>query len=75
MSVNSSTEYKTAKSKTFPKIMISKKTEIIVLFESNKKGVVIGNPKSGYPIGCHDEFWKPDYFIDYDGPITLQNNS
>ena len=54
----------------YPKIM--KSNNLVVLFSSHKKGVVIGST-SLYDVGHISEDWAMDCFDNFVGSITLSN--
>lgn len=59
--------------KPFPKIMRSKRSGMIVLFEKATVGTVLSRGQSAYDPGDHRATWADEYFEDYNGPVTLQN--
>lgn len=63
-------------SKGFPKLMKGTKTGVIILAMGmgtyHLKGVVI-KPSEGMGEQYYSESWDPDYFEDYNRPLTLQN--
>ena len=60
-----------SKSKSFPKIMCSRLNGQIVLFEEEEKGVAL----NGTDTGIYTTGWNMDFFIDYEGTITLKNTN
>jgi hypothetical protein len=60
-----------SKSKSFPKIMCSKMNGAIVLFEEDGKGIALNGPDPG----LYSTAWNMDFFIDYDGTVTLKNTN
>jgi len=60
--------------KSFPKLMKSLYTDVIVLFLRDRQGTVVsGVSKDGHTIGQYVPDWNMFNFIDYDGEITLSN--
>lgn len=62
----------------FPKLMINKQYDFIVLFERIKEGVVLfTNEKNqdfpSYHIGHYSAHWIMDRFEDFNGKLTLKN--
>jgi hypothetical protein len=75
MSVKVTTQQQTEqKEKPFPKIMISKSTGNIILFEKNKAGTCIVSKELNIQIGSYSDTWTMSNFTDYNEPITLQND-
>ena len=60
--------------KPFPKLMKSKKTGTIILFEYSGKGTVVGNPIGSNAMGYVSTAWSMEKFIDFDGKILLEND-
>jgi hypothetical protein len=60
----------------FPKLMIEKKTSIIIIALYNKKGSIAGvviYKNEFYQVGYTSYAWSSDNFIDFKGTITLEN--
>ena len=58
--------------KPFPKLMKYLKTQKIVFFVDERKGLVIVKDEY-HCFGFYTEDWIMDYFTDYNEPITIQN--
>jgi hypothetical protein len=62
----------------FTRIMISTDNEIIVLFTNTYKGSivsVVSDPRSlTHKLGYMSLIWDMDYFEEYDGIVSLQND-
>jgi hypothetical protein len=71
--MNSTVEVCINKETKFPCLMVSKETNIIVLFHSKTSGVVVGNAISNTPLGYYSHCWAINYFIPFDGKIILFN--
>lgn len=59
----------------FPCLMVSNRG-VIVLFEANKKGTVVGNTANGtnmYTVGDYVVAWAMDMFKPFTGKIILEN--
>jgi hypothetical protein len=61
---------KEVKESSFPKLMIHKSRDYIVLFRAERIGVVLLDDGN---IGIYDDNWKMSEFTDYHGEITLSN--
>jgi hypothetical protein len=62
--------------KFFPKLMKGKKDNDVVLFYSEKTGIVIHKDSAAsafYSFGSYRTDWVMSAFVDYNEPITLQN--
>jgi len=60
--------------KPFPKLMKSKETGIVVLFEKEKVGIIVGNPIGSNAMGYVSTAWSMEKFIDFDGDVLLRND-
>lgn len=60
----------------FPKLMVSKNTGRVVLFETPTKGVVVYTGKMTYllSVGESASDWVPEQFEDYHGTVTLSSD-
>ena len=57
----------------YPCLKESSKPRLIVLFTSEKSGVVVvGNGIN--PIGRYSKTWKESLFVKYTGTVTLKND-
>ena len=60
--------------KPYPKLMIGVTNDCIVLFTSKNTGTVLHcGSKGTLTLGQHIQNWGSDQFVDYAGPITLEN--
>ena len=61
--------------KPYPKLMQGKSNNSIVLFTSEREGTVlfIGDRNQLLKLGQYEKCWQFDRFVDYNGPITLEN--
>ena len=57
----------------FPKLMIHKSLNVIVLFTSEKSSLVLQSDILGHPVGTHDMISETQHFNDYNLPFTIQN--
>ena len=62
------------KEKPFPKLMISKLSGNIILFEKQEVGTCIVSKELTIQIGYYSDDWTMLNFTDYNEPITLQND-
>ena len=62
-----------SKEKGFPKLMINDDSDLIVLMTELGKGVVV-RVDGHNPVGCYVDCWIMDYFKDFNGTVTLQND-
>lgn len=60
--------------KSFPKLMMSRFSQAIVFFESDKKGQVIRGDSDSMPGEIYSG-WSAADFEDYNEPVTIQNVS
>ena len=58
----------------FPCLKITEDDEVVVLFNSPKEGMVVGDIGGRYTVGHHGIYWDPRGFRPYNGSITLQND-
>jgi hypothetical protein len=58
----------------FPKLMISKHENSIVLFKKQKCGTVLKSGTHSSLIGYYSENWDMNAFTDFYEAITLQND-
>ena len=67
---------KTVTVKPFPKLMINTRNNLIVFFESEEVGQVLGKGNYSYDVGHIANDWISDNFTDLDPltVITLQND-
>ena len=57
----------------YPCLKESSKTGLIVLFTSEKSGVVV--VENGiHPIGRYSKTWQESLFVKYTGTVTLKND-
>ena len=63
----------TTKNKTYPKLMISTKTDTIVLMVRHSEGFIVHDNHSVKPIGDYSETWIMNNFVDYNGVVELSN--
>jgi hypothetical protein len=59
--------------KSYPKIMISNGSDLVVLFTSFRTGIIIISYDKYHQVGEHRTDWFEDSFTDYNEPITLKN--
>lgn len=64
---------KTEKELPFPKLMIDKTTNLIVLFSKYEEGMVIYRGESHFLTGYFDDGWNGKAFEDFRGEIKLSN--
>lgn len=57
---------------TYPKLMQSTKTDVVVLFTKPGKGMVVVSTPRFY-MGEYSETWDMDFFANYQGTLTLEN--
>jgi hypothetical protein len=67
-------EQKTKIEKPFPKLMINVQFKFILLMQDYKNGTVLYDPSKHYKIGEFSKYWIEDQLIDFNDPITLQND-
>lgn len=72
-------EQKTQSNKPFPKLMIATEIGIpdkgiIVLFSSERNGVVVYTPNDYREVGYMSDSFLMKFFSDYNEPVTLQND-
>ena len=60
------------KEKGFPKLMVSR-NGVIVLFSSEKEGVVIQKGAGTINVGSNRSNWAPDSFEDFNDELILKN--
>ena len=60
------------KGKPYPKLMKSRVSGVIVLFESEGRGMVVYSHETASPVGHFSSEWG-DTFEDFEGAITLEN--
>ena len=66
--------FKNVREVNFPKLMIHKKHDFVVLFSSDKKtGVVVLDNTPWFGIGF-TQTWDVNTFNDFEGSITLSND-
>lgn len=65
-------EVKPQEEKPFPKLMKHNNSDLIVLFQRYKEGVVLYSG-SGHEVGENSKTWNIENFTDYNEPITIQN--
>lgn len=60
---------------TYPKLMKSTASRIILLMSSEREGVIVQSDETdeGYAIGTNSIGWNPDLLEDYTGKLTLRN--
>ena len=70
-------EQKTQNEKPFPKVMKlnNHQSELIVLFNSHKSGTVLYSKYNQWEIADISDDFDIKQFIDYNEPITLQNEA
>jgi len=73
MAINVVVENKEESPAKFPKLMISKNDESIVLFTRDRVGTVVFNIFGGYFIGEHKTDWNITTFKDFEGSVSLSN--
>lgn len=80
MSIKTSVgELKPQKEKSFPKLMIRQDSEDYTLILATKKtidgiaGIVLESNYDVNTIGQYSEDFNPKVFVDYNEPITIQN--
>ena len=60
-----------AAEKDFPKLMIDKSNNCVVLFSQKECGQVVHSISGMYPVGRYLESWCMPNFCDFHGTITL----
>lgn len=68
-----STLKKESEDRSFPRLMINKKIDIVILFLSYGKGIVVHSCETKYELGSDHEEWNMDYYEDYSGKVILEN--
>lgn len=58
----------------FPKLMLSKKDHLIVLFCEPRIGTVLSTNDATFWSGRHESIWDMGWFVDFEGEITLSND-
>ncbi|MCP5007620.1 MAG: hypothetical protein GY941_27345 [Planctomycetes bacterium] len=59
--------------KPFPKLMVNPTSNVIILMENARFGIIVGNPTKSCPFGhCND--WYIKDLTDYTGTVTLSND-
>lgn len=59
--------------KPFPKLMKSRRTNVIYLCLVRNKGTIVGNPSLHQPLGKIVEISCPEYLVDFSGSVCLEN--
>lgn len=58
----------------YPRLMIHKKTETVILFTDRQRGIVV-HTGNAMDVKLGEIYrWRSSDFIDYTGTITLSNN-
>ena len=58
----------------FPKLLVSKTTDLVVLFNKDKEGIVL-NPDNEWPLtGFKESDWEMESFENFRGTIELSND-
>ncbi len=60
--------------KPFPKLMISRHHNTIVLMKNDYLGTVVSNPTKQLPLGFSSSNWDRSLLTDYTGTVTLSND-
>ena len=61
-------------SNDFPKLMKQKNNHnLVVLFGEERCGTIIRESESSEHIGFYSKNWNLNDFVDFEGPITLEN--
>lgn len=64
---------KGSEDKPYPKLMINRLNDTIVLMVSKGVGMVVREGNNCNPVGIYIKDWRESYFTDYNEPLTLQN--
>ncbi|MCP4182301.1 MAG: hypothetical protein GY761_03155 [Hyphomicrobiales bacterium] len=60
--------------KPFPKLMISKVTDVIMLMTSEDTGTVVARSDGDNQLGYYNTMWDAKNFTDFTGSVTLSND-
>lgn len=59
------------KEKPYPKLMINKAKDIVVLFSKSGCGQVVYSTSLAFTVGEYSDGWRDSYYEDFHGTITL----
>ena len=58
----------------YPRLMIHKEMNYLVLFNNESSGMVIYSKNINSPCGDYSEYWDSTLFRPFNGEITLKND-